>query len=381
VLGGDYQGLGIVRSLGKRGIPVLVLDDEISIARFSRYSDRGLRVASIGDGASTIEMLLDYEQSLGLSGWVLFATRDETVAAIARNRERLAARFRVPIPPWEGFRFAYDKRRTYELAEKLGIPTPRTWYPRRSADLAAIPDRFPLAVKPAVKTGFFEATRAKAWRANDRAELAERFTEARGLASDEGVMVQDLIPGDGETQYAYCALFRNGEAKASMVARRKRQHPAEFGRASTHAVTLDVPELEELSKRFLREIDYSGLAELEYKFDERDGQYKLLDVNARTWGYHSLGARAGVDFPYLLYLDQLGHDVPAVRAGTGVSWMRLLTDVPTAVVDISAGRLNLRDYMRSLFTRHEEAVFSLRDPVPGIVELFLLPYLYMHRGF
>src|SRR5680860_975787 len=134
-------------------------------------------------------------------------------------------------------------------------------------------------------------------------------------------MVQDLIPGYGEAQYAYCALFREGEERASMVARRSRQHPAEFGRASTHAVTVEVPELEELSKRFLSAISYTGLAELEYKHDERDDTFKLLDFNARTWGYHSLGRRAGVDFPYLLYLDQLGHESPATRARPGFHWM------------------------------------------------------------
>ena len=79
-----------------------------------------------------------------------------------------------------------------------------------------------------------------------------------------------------------------------MVARRLRQHPLEFGRASTYVETAEVPELETLSERLLRAVDYYGLVELEYKLDPRDGQYKLLDFNARTWGYHSLGSRAGV---------------------------------------------------------------------------------------
>ena len=86
-----------------------------------------------------------------------------------------------------------------------------------------------------------------------------------------------------------------------------------------------------MSVRFLRSIGYYGLVELEYKHDQRDGLTKLLDVNARTWGYHSLGQRAGVDFPYLLYADQIG--LPALaasRLGTGISWIRLATDLPTA---------------------------------------------------
>ena len=87
-------------------------------------------------------------------------------------------------------------------------------------------------------------------------------------------------------QFSYCAFFRNREAVGKMVVRRRRQHPLLFGRASTYVETVNVPLLEELSERFLRAIDYYGLVELEYKLDPRDSKYKLLDVNARTWGYH-----------------------------------------------------------------------------------------------
>jgi len=126
-------------------------------------------------------------------------------------------------------------------------------------------------------------------------------------------MVQDVIPGGGSQQYSYCAFFRDGEAVGSMVARRRRQHPLQFGRASTFVETIDQPELVEVSERFLKAIDYYGLVELEYKLDPRDGMFRLLDVNARTWGYHSLGASAGVDFSYMLFADQMGLPVTPRR--------------------------------------------------------------------
>ena len=80
-------------------------------------------------------------------------------------------------------------------------------------------------------------------------------------------MVQELIPGDGRQQFAYCAFFKDGAAVGSMAVRRRRQHPPEFGRASTFVETIDLPVLTEPSERFLREIDYYGLIELEYKLD------------------------------------------------------------------------------------------------------------------
>jgi len=189
-----------------------------------------------------------------------------------------------------------------------------------------------------------------------------------------------MIPGGGEHQYAYCAFFREGGPVASMTVRRRRQHPSDFGVASTFVETISLPELAEPSCRFLAAIDYYGLVELEYKRDPRDGVCKLLDVNARTWGYHSVGGPAGVDFPYLLFRDQIGEPVGETQARDGVRWIRLSTDVPNALRDIFAGRLRAREYLRSLRGVTTEAVFSLNDPLPGLMEIALLPYLAVKRG-
>src|SRR5207244_4418476 len=150
----------------------------------------------------------------------------------------------------------------------------------------------------------------------------------------EQILLQQIIPGDGRRQISYCAFFRDGKAHSSLIACRARQHPREFGRAATYVESIDLPEVEQLSVRFLKAIDYYGLVEVEFKQDPRDGEYKLLDVNARTWGFHSLGLAAGVDFAYLQYADQVGEFVEPARGKAGVGWLRLITDVPTAMSDI-----------------------------------------------
>lgn len=380
VLGGDSQGLGIARSLGRHGIPVCIVDDETSISRASRYVQHVVRVGDLRTESSLLDALSLARKKFGLAGWVLYPTRDENVAAVAANRDLLARDFRVPTPDLDCIRYVWDKRETYRLAENLTIPIPRTWFPRSEADLSDIDMDGPLVVKPAIKEHFFYQTHAKAWRADDRAELATAFRRAASIVDDGEVIVQELIPGGGQEQYAYCVLFRDGHPVASMTVRRRRQHPSDFGRASTFVETISLPDLGELSVKFLKSIGYYGLVELEFKHDARDGSYKLLDVNARTWGYHSLGRTAGVDFPYLLYQDQLGNAVCEVHARPGVRWIRLATDVPNAVRDIKAGRLRARDYLRTLSGVDTEAVFSLRDPLPSLYELALLPYLALKRG-
>src|SRR5215472_1150259 len=197
VLGGDYQGLGIARSLGRRGVPVCVIDDEYSIARYSRYVTHSVRVPDLRDEQKTIEVILDAGSRLNLKGWVLYPTRDETVAAISRYRDALSEWFRVPTPSWGAIRQIWDKRNTYKLARELNIPIPKTRCPRDLEGLRQVNGSFPMALKPAIKEHFFYATKAKAWRVDSREELVARFQQASKLVSPAEIVVQDVVPGDG----------------------------------------------------------------------------------------------------------------------------------------------------------------------------------------
>jgi predicted ATP-grasp superfamily ATP-dependent carboligase len=133
------------------------------------------------------------------------------------------------------------------------------------------------------------------------------------------------------------------------------------------------------SERLLRELAFTGLIELEYKLDPRDHRFKLLDMNPRVWGWHTLCGRAGVDFPYLLWLHACGASLPRTVQKDGVSWLRLSTDTPTAVREMLGGRLSVREYLRTLRGPRESAIFARDDPLPGLVELPLLGYVLARR--
>jgi predicted ATP-grasp superfamily ATP-dependent carboligase len=122
------------------------------------------------------------------------------------------------------------------------------------------------------------------------------------------------------------------------------------------------------------------LVEVEFKLDTRDGRPKLLDINTRSWGYHALGRRAGVDFSSLVFRHALGERVGTTRASTGVGWIRLVTDVPTSVVEMARGELPVSSFLRSLRHTRAESVFSRRDPLPSLAELALVPHLVRSRG-
>ena len=381
VIGGDYQGLGIVRSLGRRGFPVCIIDDEHSISRYSRYATHFVRVKNLRDEQETLKAVLDTGRQLKLQGWILYPTRDETVATFSKHRGILSGFFRVPTPGWNVIEWAWDKRKTHELAQKLGIGTAKTWFPDCVDDLERISAKFPLVIKPAIKEHFIYETRVKAWRADSRGDLVRLFQKAAVFVPKGEIMIQDLIPGGSEQMFGYCAFFKNGSAMGSMVTQYKRQHPPQFGRSCTCVETVEHPEVEALALKFLKAMDYYGLVELEFKLDSRDGQYKLLDVNSRTWGYHALGATAGVDFSRMLFEDQIGADVQPARARPNVTWIRLATDFPVGVLAVLRRQVKPWAYLKSVTTFDIESVFTFEDPLPSVMETAFIPYLFYKRGY
>jgi D-aspartate ligase len=374
VIGGNYRSLGVVRSLGRHGIPVWVLTDEHSLARTSRYSRHHAPWPLLPESQQR-DYLLDLGLHHGLDDWTIFPTTDDSAALVARHYPWLASRFRLTTPNWEALRWAYDKRLTYQLATALKIDHPRTWYPDSRDDVAELDCMFPVILKPAFKEQANRFTMDKAWRVDDRRSLLERYDEACSLVSRDLIMVQELIPGGGESQFSYAALCVDGRPVASMVARRTRQYPMDFGRASTYVETVDQPEIEAIAQRLLARIAYTGLVEVEFKHDPRDGRFLLLDISARVWGWHTLGHRAGVDFPHLLWRLSNGEPVPHLRAKSGIRWIHFVADLPAAATAFRRGQLSPRTYLQSLRAPIEFAIFAADDPLPALMELPLFAHI------
>ena len=381
ITGADYRGLGVVRSLGRRGIPVCVLKRPgHRLAAVSKYA-RNSEVWPSGDEARGVDFLLDLAGRKGLKGWVLIPTDDEVVGLVARHHDILAKQFCLTIPPWEKLSWGCDKRQLNKLARELKVDQPWTVCPRDREEVAQLQCSFPVIIKPALRESYNPLTAAKAWRVDDRQSLIARYDETRSMIAPELIMIQEVIQGWGEAQFSYAALCQDGRPLASVVARRTRQYPMDFGQFSTYVETIDDPGVVQPSVRLLEAARYTGLVEVEFKRDPRDGSFKVLDVNPRVWGWHTLGSRVGVDFSYLLWRMVRGEPVPEVRGSSGGRWIRMNTDFPVAVLEIMRGRLSLRDYLRSLRRPFESAVFATDDPVPGLLEMPTLIYLFFRRLF
>jgi D-aspartate ligase len=379
VIGGNLNGLSIARSLGRRGVPVWVTSPpNIKLASYSRYTQRTLPWLD-GDSEGQAAYLLELAERYHLNQWVLFPTSDESAALLSKFHSALSRHFRVSTPTWDALRWAYDKRLTYQLAAEQQVDYPSTIYPATEADLRSV--NFPAILKPATHAAVNRFTADKAWPVTNHEELLARYREARELIPSDLILIQERIPGGGESQFSYAALCCDGQPIASLTARRTRQYPIDFGYSSSFVETLDVPEIVGPSQRLLAAIRYTGIVEVEYKLDVRDGRYKLLDINPRLWTWSPLGGRAGVDFPYLLWQMMVGRALPKQTGRTDVRWVRMSTDVPAAIHEILRGRLNVRAYLRSLRSPVEFALMAADDPLPGLLDLPLFAYKHFYNAY
>jgi predicted ATP-grasp superfamily ATP-dependent carboligase len=381
VIGANLRALGIARSLGRRGVATWLLHEpgDDPVARLSRYAGRTLP-APIGAAAQRCSALVDLAAAHGLRGWSLFATGDESALAVAGEQQRLADHFALLSAGRDAVAEVYSKRRTYALVQRIGLAHPRTWYPRTAAQVAALDCSFPAIVKPDVKASDNRFTRAKAWRVDDRGALLAGWRDAVSLVGSDATIVQELVPGPGQTQYSFAALCREGVAVAHLTARRTRQYPRDFGHSSSLVETVDEPRVEEQGRALIAALAWTGLIEVEFKRDPRDGRDLVLDINPRVWTWHSLGARAGVDFAYLAWRLSQGLPVTGSRAVLGVRWVRLATDLPSAWGALRAGELGPVEWAKSLRRPRQGALWAADDPVPAMVDPALVAWRTIWRG-
>ncbi len=378
IVGGAHGGLAVARSLGRQGIPIFFLTHDNLITKFSRYVT-GSAAWSGPEQPDAAEELLKIGRKHGLEGCVLLPGGDAEVQLIAKNHAALSKFFRVTTPDWTTCKWALDKRLTYQRAASLGIGYPRSFYPHNRMELAHLDCRFPVVLKPTARHSVNAFTLAKAWQADDPASLTERYDQASALVGADGIVLQEMIVGGGESQYSYAAVWDHGRPVASLVARRARQYPIHFGFTSTLVQSMDCPEVAEAGSRFLQSLDYHGVAEVEFKYDAADGRYKILDVNARAWTWIALGGSAGVDFPYILWQVATGKTVTPVRGRSGATWMHFSRDLAAACQEIIVGRIKPATYLRSFRWPTTFAAFATDDLLPGVMDLPLLGWRLISR--
>ena len=370
VLGSDFKGLGVIRSLGQRGIPCVLIDNLPRSAWFSRYVTKRFKWDGPLNTDDFLQFLLNIGEEHHFIGWVLFPVQDDAVEFVAHHTSQLATSYCLVTQNWDVVRWAHDKRLTYRMAHEVGMPYPKTWYPDTEEQLKTLVITFPVIIKPAISIHLQHALRLKALPVHTMDELLKQYHLVADIIHPQEIMIQEIIPGDGRTQYAVGTFCKNGQVLQSITVRRTRQYPIDYGLGSSFVEAIEVPAITQLAEKLLRMMGLSGMVEVEFKYDARDEQYKLLDINPRPWGWHTLCIQCGLDLPYIQYCDALGHEIAApTKPYYGRRWIRLLTDIPAGLQEIRVGITTPTAYVHSLLGKTTFSVFAWHDPLPALGDL------------
>jgi D-aspartate ligase len=366
VLGSAHSTtLEVIRIMGRAGIPQFAVGTRGSFVSRSRWH-RALPGAprDESDPASLPELLGRLDEPM-----VLMPCTDCWVRAVASLEPALAARFPASQAPRESLEILLDKGRLAEAAQRLGVPHPRTVCLESAEDLSALPesafrDAF---LKPRDTLAFQRRYGVKALRFESRAQAAALVRDAHGTGLR--LLLQEYIPGPPTQHYFFDGFIdRTGRLCGCKASRRLRMHPPDFDDGSC-GVSIRPEQLAPGMApvtRFLEALRYRGIFDAEFKYDARDGLFKLLEINARAYGFIGFAAGLGVDLAGMVYRDALGLPVePAMTHATGRHYVNPYSDLFAGWHMIRAGTLTPWSWARSWWGAYQP-IFAWDDPAPAV---------------
>jgi D-aspartate ligase len=377
ILGNHIQALGLTRLASKAGLSVSIFNDKkVSIARFSNTCKH---FYLFKDKKHLLQLLMELGNNRST---ILLATNDSLIDFLSVNFAELSRHYQLSIPDPKVVDICYNKRSTYLKAMELGIPIPESYFPDNLGELKALSDRikYPVILKPAVMHTFHQVTGKKVLFCKDKAELLASYEKIVGIIPPEEVIVQEFLKGGARTLYSYGSFAAGGKIYGSLSANRIRQNPMDFGNSTCYAVTVSEPVFEELAVKFLKAINYFGMSEVEFMLDIDTGVFKMLEINPRAWKWHSIANKLDINFMQMMvdYLE--GKEVKEKHNDLiGVAWIERFTDVYIAMNEIIHGRLGFREYWKTIKVPKESAVWSLKDPLPALMYILFLPFLFIQR--
>jgi predicted ATP-grasp superfamily ATP-dependent carboligase len=361
-----HTDLAIARTAGRLGIRVYgVFTSRWDPTRLSRYRTGHIRLDRHAGDDEWLAALAAFSERLGPA--VLVPIDDTSAVFVGDHADALRQGFLFPEMSRSVYRRLSSKREMHGLCETFGIPVPRSSFP---ADLEQLRElardqEYPMVLKQS--DGWlpsFDPAAPSVLIARNESQLLDGYR--RMEAPDQpNVIFQEYIPGGSDTIWIFNGYFnRDSRCLAGFTGRKLRQRgphtgPATLGECVSNEIVADA------TRRLAREMGYQGIIDIGYRFDHRDGAYKLLDVNPRLGSsFRIFVGDDGLDAVRALYLDLTGQAVPPSSATDGRKWANEPYDLVAAAQLAREGSLRGGEWLRSFRGVRETAWFAGDDPLP-----------------
>lgn len=370
VFGLFETGLGVIRSLGIHGIPVVGIDFKKDIGWYSRYV-KPLISPPPNEDENLINWLFanfkGYQKKCPV-----FITSDDFLNFVNRNRDVLSELFIIDMPEHRLIQSLSDKYEQFKLAKSAGVNVPETRVVRSNVDLQKLIETelpFPLFMKGLDVTSWRKhfGGSQKGFILGNNDQLLSRLNDIDLEAVP--VILQELIEGPDEAHFKYCAYIDSqGNFLAEFMLQKIRQYPVHFGVGSAVKSIWD-PLLLEEGRKFFKQIDYRGVGSAEFKWDTKRRRFVLIELNPRYWQQNYLATFCGLNFPLIQYRNLIENiKNTETDYDTDKFWINRYMDFSAYLDYRREGALTFRQWRKSIAGRRVYPDFLWKDPVPVLYE-------------
>ncbi len=378
--------IGLVRSIGEAGIPVYVgsyYNDNVAL--YSKYCTKRLSISHTTHEAFTDELVaFGKQQGQKL---VFLSDDDRAVLSFSRHREKLKDYYYFNLPDNTVVEDVLDKRRFATVAEKIGLPVPKSFMPESLEELEqrANSISFPCIIKPAAKDHWWHpdflrlvGPYRKAIQCENKQELIDYYNKVAQV--NKSVVVQEFIAGDDSNLFSVNMYFTpKQELLAYFIGHKLRIYPVHAGVASL-VETIDDENMYKAALDAAKKLNIVGHFNIQFKKDSNTGVLKIMEVHTRNslWCYLATGA--GLNISAIAYYDMLGKPYPLKKNyRTGVKWLDLSKDIKAFKDYRRQGETTFFAWLKSLKGKRVHHILSLRDPGPALSDAWFISIRRLQR--
>jgi predicted ATP-grasp superfamily ATP-dependent carboligase len=367
VMGCNITGLSVIRSLGTKGIPIIGLDkDKNQLGLYSKYCNKNIAPDPFLEEKEYIDFLVEIGQLLNDKG-VLIPSSDIESLAILKNKTKLEKYYHFIMSDLPVSEKLINKILFYKTLEKLEIKHPKTYYAKNEEEVMEISKeiKYPCIIKPAISCYFRLDFDAKVVVVNSKEELYYNWIKLKECNHE--TLIQEIIYGEAEKMHGLNAYYGKDFCSENVfMYQRIREWPHFFGNGSFLKKTYE-PELKNIVSDLIKNIQYFGIIDAEFKKDEKDGSFKLLEINSRPWMQYSFSAAYGCDVGYFAYMDAVGKTIEKQSECTeDLRWVILSEDIRSSLKSIKNNKMSFNQWISSYKCKKIHAFFDIKDPIPLI---------------
>ncbi len=382
-----YNGLGVIRAYGRAGIPVVAMDTHRSVGTFSKYASYSCCPDPVFQEDAFIESLLEERKEYDFNP-LLFPTNDHWAMAVSKHKEKLNSFFYIMTPDYECIQKVIDKQIFYQLCAEKSFNVPKTYKPNDIIK-RSVPIEFPIIAKPlARRISSNDIIQKENQKLFDRLRLTRIENEIElefflaNYSDKNHFLFQEEIQGDADRMYTVGIYAdQNSDVLATFTGRKVRGANPQYGDCIVGQVEQVSSELIQETKRLVKELGYTGIAEIEYKKDTRNDEFRLIEVNPRSWSWIGITPYCDVNLPLIAYEDMVkgkkNYSVSRKKTGS-VKWMKVIDDLNNCMWQyrrkgFPEATMSITSWISSTFEGSKIIMedFSIIDPIPtlwGIVQ-------------